>query len=58
MVPSNDERIAVLEIQHEQLTCELKHIRADVAEIKQAVTYDRIDNNEHESGLIAEWTEE
>jgi hypothetical protein len=24
----------------------------------KGVTYDRIDNNEHESGLIAEWTEE
>jgi hypothetical protein len=24
----------------------------------RGVTYDRIDNNEHESGLIAEWTEE
>ena len=38
MVPSNEERIAVLEIQHEQLARELKHIRADVAEIKKAVT--------------------
>ena len=38
MVPSNEERIAVLEIQQEQLARELKIIRTDVAEIKQAVT--------------------
>ena len=38
MAPSNEERIAVLEIQQEQLARELKHIRADVAEIKKAVT--------------------
>ena len=35
----------------------IQHALDKILQLK-GVTYDRLDNNEHESGLIAEWTEE
>lgn len=35
----------------------IQNALASILQLK-GVTYDRLDNNEHESGLIAEWTEE
>ena len=35
----------------------IENVLASILSLR-GVTYDRLDNNEHESGLIAEWTEE